>query len=83
MKAMKVYVKLLATYRKLLPPEAKNYKFEVDISAGTTVADLMSQYGVPLTEDSVLLVNGLTPESLDQELVEGDVVAAFSAMAGG
>jgi molybdopterin converting factor small subunit len=43
----------------------------------------MSRYGIPLTEDSVFLINGLTPESLDQLLVEGDVVAAFSAMAGG
>jgi len=83
MMSMKVCVKLLATYRKLLPPEAKNYKFEVEIPAGTTVAELMSQYGVPLTEDSVFLVNGITPRSLEQELVEGDVVAAFSAMAGG
>jgi molybdopterin converting factor small subunit len=80
---MKVCVKLLASYRKLLPPEADNYKFEVEIDPGTTVAALMSRYGVPLTEDSVFLINGWTPESLDQLLVEGDVVAAFSAMAGG
>jgi len=80
---MKVCVKLLASYRKLLPPEAKNYKFEVEIEPGTSVADLMSRYGVPLNEDSVFLINGLTPNSLDQVLVDGDVVAAFSAMAGG
>jgi molybdopterin converting factor small subunit len=80
---MKVCVKLLASYRDLLPPEAKNYKFEVEIEPGTTVANLMSRYGVPLNDESVFLVNGLTPKSLDQILVEGDVVAAFSAMAGG
>ncbi|MCJ7701214.1 MAG: MoaD/ThiS family protein [Anaerolineales bacterium] len=80
---MKVYVKLLATYRKLLPPEADDYKFEVEIPTGITVAALMSHYGVPLSEESVFLVNGVTPKSLDQELVEGDTVAAFSAMAGG
>jgi len=83
MMTMKVCVKLLATYRKLLPADAKNYKFEVEIPAGTTVAGLMSRYGVPLTEDSVFLVNGVSPENLDQELLDGDVVAAFSAMAGG
>ena len=80
---VKVCVKLLASYRKLLPPEVDNYKFEVEIQPGTTVAELMSRYGVPLTEESVFLVNGLTPKDLDQVLVEGDVVAAFSAVAGG
>lgn len=80
---VKVFVKLLASYRKLLPPEVDDYKFEVEIPPGTTVADLMSRYGVPLNEESVFLVNGLTPKSLDQVLVDGDVVAAFSAIAGG
>ena len=80
---MKVIVKLLASYRKLLPPEVKDYKFEVEIQPGTTVSDLMSKYDVPLTSDTVFLVNGHTPTNLDQVLEEGDVVAAFSAMAGG
>ena len=80
---MKVIVKLLASYRKLLPPEVKDYKFEVEIQPGTTVAGLMSKFDVPLTSDSVFLINGHTPTSLDQVLEEGDVIAAFSAMAGG
>ncbi len=80
---MKICVKLLGTYRKLLPPEAEDYKFEVETQDGTTVAELMSRYEVPLTEDTVFLINGLTPESLEQILVDGDIVAAFSAMAGG
>lgn len=83
MKTMKVHVKFLASFRKLLPPEAKNNKFEVEVQEGTTIANLMSRYGVPITEDSVFLVNGITPTSLDQELVNGDVVAVFSAVAGG
>lgn len=80
---VKICVKLLASYRKLLPPGIENYKFEVEIEPGTTVGELMSRFGVPLTDDSVFLVNGLTPSGLDQLLVEGDAVAAFSAMAGG
>jgi molybdopterin converting factor small subunit len=83
MMTVKVCVKLLASYRKLLPPDVTNYKFDVELEPGTTVAELMSRYGVPLTEESVFLVNGLTPKDLDQILVDGDVVAAFSAMAGG
>ncbi len=83
MKTVKVHVKLLATYRKLLPPEAKSNTFEVEVEPGTTVAELMSRYGVPLSEETVFLVNGLTPKSLDQPLEDGDVIAAFSAIAGG
>lgn len=80
---MKVIVKLLATYRKLLPPEAVGNVIEVEVPDGTTVADLMSGLGVPLNQESVFLINGLTPESLNQQLNEGDIVAAFSAIAGG
>lgn len=76
-------VKLFASYRKLLPVESVNGKFEVELPPGTTLADLMSRYQVPLTDDSVFLINGLTPTGLDQELFDGDTVAAFSAMAGG
>jgi len=76
-------VKLIASYRKLLPPDAAGNRFYVEIEPGTTIRELLSRYGVPLTEDSVILINGLTSDGLDQVLVDGDQVAAFSAMAGG
>ena len=79
---MKVSLKLIGSYRKLFPPETKGSSIEVEIPRGTTVAGLLSQYNVPLTDDSVVVVNGL---SVDWEnlLSEGDEVSAFSAMAGG
>lgn len=79
---MKVSLKLIGSYRKLFPPETKGSSIEVEIPRGTTVAGLISQFGVPLTDDSVVVVNGL---SMDWEtpLTEGDEVSAFSAMAGG
>jgi sulfur carrier protein ThiS len=79
---MKVSLRLIGSYRKLLPPGTKGSTIEVDIPRGTTVAGLVSQFGVPLTEDTVIVVNGL---SVDWEttLTESDEVSAFSAMAGG
>ena len=79
---MKVSLRLIGSYRKLFPPDTKESTIEVDIPRGTTVAGLVSQFGVPLTADSVIVVNGL---SVDWEtaLTEGDEVSAFSAMAGG
>jgi sulfur carrier protein ThiS len=79
---MKVIVRLIGSYRKLLPPETKGSVVELEVASGTSVADIMSQFDVPLTADSVILVNGLTV-SWESKLVEGDVVSAFSAMAGG
>ncbi len=79
---MKVRLKLIASYRKLLPPGTQSSIIEVETPPGTTVAALMTRYGVPLSDDSVIVVNGL---SVDWEtlLAEGDEVSAFSAMAGG
>jgi molybdopterin converting factor small subunit len=79
---MKVRLKLIASYRKLLPPGTQNSTIEVEVPPGTSVAALVGQFGVPLTEDSVIVVNGL---SVDWETVlnAGDEVSAFSAMAGG
>lgn len=79
---MKVNVRLIGSYRKLLPPETKSRSIEVDILCGTSVAKLVSQFGVPLTDDSVIVVNGLTVD-WETPLTEGDEVSAFSAMAGG
>ena len=76
-------MKFIASYRKLLPSDAVGNRFEVEIAPGTTVRELLSRYGVPLTDDSVILINGLASNGLDQLLADGDQVAAFSAMAGG
>ena len=80
---MRVTIKLLATYRKLLPPEATGNRVDLEVPEGTTISKLLSRFDVPTGEESVLLVNGLTPTSPEQELVDGDVLTAFSAMAGG
>jgi molybdopterin converting factor small subunit len=79
---MIVCVRLIGSYRKLLPPGTKNSSVQVEAPQGTTVATLLSQFDVPLTEDSVIVVNGLSVH-LDTLLRDGDEVSAFSAMAGG
>ena len=80
---MKISVKLIATYRSLLPKGTQGNKIEIDIPDGTTVSDVMMQFGVPLDDTSVVIINGLTTLPLDTLLQEGDEVAAFNAVAGG
>ena len=79
---MKIRVKLIATFRELLPPGTKGNKTEIDIPEGTRVSDVMAQFNVPQDDTSVIVVNGLTV-LLSTVLVDGDEVSAFSAIAGG
>ena len=79
---MKVMLKLLATYRSFLPPEATEGEIELTIPGGVSAVDLVERYGVPVDDSSVILVNGHTPKPEDS-LTEGDVVFVFPAIAGG
>jgi|APSaa5957512622_1039677.scaffolds.fasta_scaffold293512_1 sulfur-carrier protein len=79
---MKVKLKLLATYRHFLPPEAAEGQIVLSIPEGLSAVELVLRYGVPVGDASVILVNGQTPQS-DDLLQDGDVVFVFPAIAGG
>ena len=79
---MKVRVKLIATYIEHLPPGTQGNITEVDVADGSTVREILTPFGIPLDDSSVIVVNGLTVP-LDASVSEGDTVAAFSAIAGG
>ena len=79
---MRVYVKLIASYREHLPPGTEGNITAVDVPPGCTVAGVIAPFGIPLDDSSVIVLNGLTVD-LDTPLSEGDTVSAFSAIAGG
>ena len=79
---MKVHVKLIATYQRLLPVGTKGNTIEITVPNGTSISQVLSHYGVPLDESSVIVLNGLTVD-LSTPVSEGDMVTAFSAIAGG
>jgi len=76
-----IQLKLFATYRRYLPPESQGSVCDLGVPAGTRVADLLAEFGIP-ADGSVILVNGhgAGPE---RSLDSGDVVAVFPSMAGG
>ncbi len=78
---MKVQMKLLVTYRVYLPPECTGSTHELEVSEEETAVSLLTQFNVPV-EESVVLVNGRTPDN-GELLQEGDVVCAFPISAGG
>lgn len=77
-----IQVKLIANYRDALPPQAKHGVVELDLPDGATVHDAISRFNIPLNDESVIVLNGLTVD-LSTPLKEGDMVTAFSAIAGG
>ena len=79
---MMVRVKMIANYRDVLPPGTKNGVVELDVPHGATVHDVISRFDIPLNDESVIVLNGLTVD-MDTPLKEGDMVTAFSAIAGG
>lgn len=79
---MRVRVKLIANYMKLLPPGTQGNTIELEAQPGATIGDLLRPIGVPLDDSTVLLLNGYQAEA-DAPLAEDDMVTAFSAIAGG
>lgn len=79
---MRVHVKLIATYQKLLPVGTNGNTLEIEVPDGVTVSQVLSPFGIPLDDTSVIVLNGLTVD-LSTPVSEGDMVTAFSAIAGG
>jgi sulfur carrier protein ThiS len=79
---VKVYVKLIATYRVHLPAGTEGNVTSILVPSGSSVADVLTPFGIPLDDSSVIVLNGLTV-ALNTPVSEGDTVSAFSAIAGG
>ena len=79
---MQVRVKLIATYIQHLPPGTEGNITTVDVPMGSTVEEILTPFGIPMDDSSVIVVNGLTVD-LNTPVSEGDTISAFSAIAGG
>ena len=77
-----INLKLIATYRRYLPPEAQGNTVELALPPDTPFEAVLTDLGVPLDSSSVILVNGHVPAP-GQTLRDGDLLIAFPALAGG
>lgn len=80
---MKIVLKLLVTYQKLLPHNSQESSCEIDVPEGSKPKDVLKCFGVPVDETTVVLVNGRSPSNDETLLQEGDVLCAFPVAVGG
>ncbi len=79
---MRVTVKLFATLTRYREGLQAGRPFEMNLSAGACLQDLLRELKIPPEESRVMFVNGLIHEP-DWSLKEGDQVGIFPPVGGG
>lgn len=79
---MKIEIKLFASLRKHLSEGDPAAAVQLDVSADTTVAQVLARLKVPADSVRLIFVNNVRAE-LDQLLQAGDRVGVFPPVAGG
>lgn len=83
---MKVTLKLFASLRELLPPDASWAGIELDVTADVTPNQIIDRFHVPRPMAHLVLQNGmyLAPQERDRPVLkQGDVLAVWPPIAGG
>ena len=77
---MVITVKLFGNLRNYLPE--RKMVCSAEAADGSTVGDVLDQFGVPHDKPRIILVNSYRSR-LEHVLEDGDVVAAFQVLPGG
>jgi sulfur carrier protein ThiS len=83
---MNVVLKLHAALTDHLPPGTRGTAIDVEIAAGTTVAEVIERFRLPPKLVHLVLVNGhyIAPaQRASHALAEGDHLALWPPVAGG
>jgi sulfur-carrier protein len=79
---MRVKVKLFATLTRFMSGVKAGRPFEVDLTEGATLKDLIEFLHIPPEETHILFINNIIQEST-AELSDGDNVGIFPPVGGG
>ncbi|GBD26072.1 hypothetical protein HRbin30_01399 [bacterium HR30] len=79
---MRVQVRLHASLRKYLPPDALDDTVVVELKPGATVADAIAALRIPPNHAKIAVVDGKQSD-LEAPLEEGQQLSLFPPLAGG
>ena len=77
---MRIEVRLFLSFKEKAPNGEKS--FELELSPGATVADVLESLFIPSSTAKVIVVNGRASKS-EQELNNGDQLTVFPPLEGG
>jgi sulfur carrier protein ThiS len=82
---MRLTFKLYASLTSYLPGGGTDHRLELEVPDDTSPHALLEQYGVPLAQVHLVMVNGvfIHPGERDKPLQDGDELAVWPAVAGG
>jgi molybdopterin converting factor small subunit len=80
---MKVQVKLMASLRSKLPPDAQKGTARLELGPGATVATALEALGIAAGQVHVVLVNDAMEPDRQRPLAEGDSLVVLPPVAGG
>ena len=84
---MEIELKMFMKFKRYLPEGALDGRAQMNLSDGATFKDLLKSIGMPVEEDKIIVINGISHKQgstvNNQILNEGDTVAIFPPIAGG
>jgi molybdopterin converting factor small subunit len=84
---VKIELKLFMRFKQFLPDGAHKGVAPMTLPEGSTFGDLLQMLGMPLPEDKIVVINGISHKQSAATnaitLNDGDTVAIFPPIAGG
>ena len=84
---MDIELKLFMFFKKYGPPDQVDGRSRMHIEPGTRFVDVMKKIGMPVEEDKIIVINGISHKQSDAvnalEIKDGDIVAIFPPAYGG
>ena len=84
---MEIELKLFMFFKKFGPPDQVDGRSRMQIEPGTRFIDILNKIGMPIEEDKIIVINGISHKQGDEvnelEIKDGDIVAIFPPIAGG
>ncbi len=80
---MTVEIRLFATLRKYLPSGGDRASAPIEMPAGSSIADVLEELGIPVAMASLVLVNGHYESNKRRQLEDDCVLSVRPPIAGG